>query len=69
MDIAIFETFVWSWIGLALAVFILLMFITAPYGRHTKTTWGPLVPNRLGWVIMEVFVVVVLYYFILTERE
>src|SRR5690554_681285 len=69
MDIAIFETFVWSWIGLALAVFILLMFITAPYGRHTKTTWGPLVPNRLGWVIMEVFVVVVLYYFILTGEN
>jgi protein-S-isoprenylcysteine O-methyltransferase Ste14 len=31
-----------------------LFFIAAPYGRHTRSGWGPLVDARLGWVIMEV---------------
>ena len=31
-----------------------LFFITVPYGRHTQSrNWGPLVDNRVGWIIME----------------
>jgi 3-oxo-5-alpha-steroid 4-dehydrogenase 1 len=30
-----------------------LKFIVAPYGRHTRTGWGPTLPARAGWVIME----------------
>lgn len=26
---------------------------TAPYGRHARTDWGPSIPNRLGWFLME----------------
>jgi 3-oxo-5-alpha-steroid 4-dehydrogenase 1 len=37
----------------ACAVFIVLFFISAPYGRHTRRGWGPLIPNQLGWLIME----------------
>ncbi len=43
-----------SWLGLALAVFVLLLFISAPYGRHGRAGWGPTVGNRSGWLIMEV---------------
>lgn len=32
----------------AVLVFAVLYFITAPYGRHVHTGWGPLVPARLG---------------------
>ncbi len=45
--------FIWSWMGLAGAVLVVLLFISAPYGRHLRTGWGPMIPARLGWVLME----------------
>jgi hypothetical protein len=35
------------------ATFVLLFRITAPYGRHVRTGWGPSIPNRWGWLLME----------------
>ncbi len=64
-----FETYTiyaWAWIAAAVVTFIALLKITAPYGRHTKSTWGPLIDNKLGWFIMEFFVLVVLSYFVVT---
>lgn len=40
-------------IGLALVTFGALWFFVAPYGRHARTGFGPAVPQRLAWVIME----------------
>lgn len=37
----------------ASVVFPVLFFITAPYGRHARPGWGPSVPAKLGWVVME----------------
>jgi len=61
--------FTWIWIAIAVPVFILLFFVTAPYGRHTKKTWGPLINNKLGWFIMEFFLLVIFFYFILTGEN
>lgn len=36
-----YTCFVYGWIALAVIIFFVLMFVTAPYGRHTKKTWGP----------------------------
>lgn len=49
----IFEWLVWTEFGLAAVTFAALMRITAPYGRHVRTGWGPTVPNRVGWIVME----------------
>ncbi len=40
-------------LALAALTFVGLRFVTAPYGRHGRGGWGPTVPARLGWLIME----------------
>ena len=37
----------------AAVTFIVLLFVAAPYGRHARPGWGPTLPYRLGWVLME----------------
>ncbi len=39
--------------GLAGVVFAVLGLVSAPYGRHRRRGWGPAVPERLAWVVME----------------
>jgi hypothetical protein len=48
-----FNLIVYVWIGIAVVIFPFVLRITAPYGRHTNTTWGPLISNRAGWILME----------------
>ena len=43
----------WIVLGSALAVFPVLFFVPAPYGRHFRPGWGPALSARLGWVAME----------------
>jgi 3-oxo-5-alpha-steroid 4-dehydrogenase 1 len=47
-------TFLWSWMGLAAAVALMLTRISAPYGRHGRPGWGPTLPARWAWCVMEV---------------
>jgi hypothetical protein len=49
-----FNAAVLAWIALALILFPIQLFVTAPYGRHVRDGWGPRIPNRLGWFAMEI---------------
>ena len=62
----IFNYLIISGFALAAAVFILLFFINAPYGRYISKGWGITINNRIGWVIMEAaapLVFIVLFIF------
>lgn len=48
-----------AWLVTAGAVFILLLFIKAPYGRHFSNRWGISINTRLGWLLMEAVSVLV----------
>jgi len=51
-------------------VFILLFFVSAPYGQHIRKGWGPNLNNKLGWFIMEIpTVVIYLIIYFLGERK
>jgi len=40
-------------IALAVPTLLSLLFIPAPYGRHQRKGWGPTLPARVGWIVME----------------
>ena len=48
-----------AWIALAAIVLVVLLRISAPYGRHSRSGWGPTLPAKAGWVLMELPAVVV----------
>ncbi|MBL0911147.1 MAG: hypothetical protein IBJ09_02155 [Bacteroidia bacterium] len=54
-----------AWIGIGIITFFVLLWKTAPYGRHSRSDWGPMISNKLGWFFMEFFVLVVLWSFLL----
>jgi protein-S-isoprenylcysteine O-methyltransferase Ste14 len=41
------------WAIMAVAVFIFLFFIAAPYGRYFRRGFGPAINGKLGWILME----------------
>jgi len=49
----IFDGLIIGWLALAAVIFVLLFFVTAPYGRYMRQGWGISIDNRLGWTIME----------------
>lgn len=52
--------------GLAAAACVAILFVTVPYGRHSRKGWGRLVSGKLGWFLMEspsLFIFVVVFFF------
>ncbi len=51
-------------------VFILLFFVSAPYGQHIRKGWGPNINNKLGWFFMEIpTVVIFLVFYLIGDRK
>ena len=55
---------------IAVVVFIALYFVTAGYGVFYNKKWGLAIPNKIGWILMEspVFIVMLILWF-LSERN
>ncbi len=54
-----FHAFLLAMTGLAGVVFVALFFVDAGYGQYLDRVWGKAIDNRLGWVLMELPVVIV----------
>lgn len=66
MDLKLFTTLVYAWIGLGILIFFVLFFISAPYGRHTRKNWGSMISNKMGWIMMELPSLLTFSYFVIT---
>ena len=53
-EAALYNGLLYGYFALCVVVFLVLQFLSAPYGRHTRDGWGPKVPHLAGWMIMEV---------------
>lgn len=53
---------------LALIVYVALQFFKAGYGYLRTSKWGPSIPNRLGWVLMEAPVFIVMVALIILNK-
>jgi hypothetical protein len=47
---------------------VALLYIAAPYGRHFSTGWGPALPNRLAWFLMELPALLVIGIVLVTSH-
>jgi 3-oxo-5-alpha-steroid 4-dehydrogenase 1 len=61
-----FDLLVICWIILACIIFSALLFVTAPYGRYSNRKWGLTIPNRLGWIFMEIPVLLIFIFYYVT---
>ena len=43
----------WFYLGITIATILFTTLISAPYGRHEREGWGPVIPARAAWVGME----------------
>ncbi len=72
MEEKTFNLLVLGWCAVALLLFLILLRVKAPYGRHSSSGWGITIPNRWGWFLMETTAPAVFLWFFLrgnTEKN
>ncbi len=69
MTLETFNTICVIWSAIALATFVLLQYVTAPYGRHVTKGWGIEISNRAGWILMEIPSFLIILYFYITSNQ
>lgn len=52
-EYSFYQALLYSYIGLAAITALYLLKITAPYGRHARSGFGPKLNATVGWVLME----------------
>ena len=62
----IYQSILIPWVALGIIIFFTLLFVTAPYGRHSQNNWGPMISSKTGWIIQEGVSPIVFAYFFLS---
>jgi len=56
--------------SLAVIVFILLFFISAPYGKFRRKGWGPAIKSKWAWLLMELpSPLLMIVFFLISEPK
>ena len=69
ISIATIEKICYAWIAIAFIVHITMFYIKAPFGRHTSEKWGITINNKLGWFIMELPSLAIMFYFFVAGKN
>jgi 3-oxo-5-alpha-steroid 4-dehydrogenase 1 len=56
-------------LGFAAVVFIILFFISAPYGKFSRKGWGPSIKSKWAWMIMEFPSPALIFIFFITSEQ
>jgi 3-oxo-5-alpha-steroid 4-dehydrogenase 1 len=57
---SLYRMLLFAELAFAIIVFILLMFVSAPYGKHYRKGWGITLDSRSAWLISEIPAVTVI---------
>lgn len=69
-EIIIYRALLYGVFLISPIVFVMLFFVSAPYGRFLRKGWGKGISSYLAWFIMELpAVLVILFLYILSERK
>ena len=56
--------------SLAVLVFIILFFVSAPYGKFRRKGWGPGIRTKWAWLIMEApSPILIVVFFIISDKK
>jgi 3-oxo-5-alpha-steroid 4-dehydrogenase 1 len=64
MSLSLVNTISLAWAIVAIVLVPIQLKVTAPYGRHSKSGWGPMISNKLGWILMESPSMLIMAYFL-----
>lgn len=56
-------------LSFAVVVFIVLFFVSAPYGKFSRKGWGPAIKSKWAWMIMEFPSPALIFIFFATSEQ
>lgn len=63
----IYSIFLLLIFGFAVLVFVILLYISAPYGKFLRKGWGPSINSKWAWLIMEISSPALMTFFFATS--